>query len=78
MTAAVVKFLRGLLSSDGIFSFTGVVLVSQLDDRSRMTREFHVRICGCLGGEFPWATRRLREQFLSALAVGGDVSPQHF
>ena len=56
MTAAVVKFGRGLLSSDGIFSFTGLVLVSQLDDRSRMTRECHVRICGGLGGKFPGAS----------------------
>ena len=28
------------------------------DNRSRMTRECHVRICGGLGGQFPGATRR--------------------
>jgi hypothetical protein len=58
MDAVVGKFWRELLSRDGIFSFTGVVLVSRLDDRSRMTRECHVRICGGLGGKFPGATRR--------------------
>jgi hypothetical protein len=57
MTAVVGKFWRELLSSGGIFSFTGVVLVSRLDDRSRMTRECYVRICGGLGGKFPGATR---------------------
>ena len=36
---AVVKFWRRLISSIGLFSLTGVVFVSQLDDRSRMTRE---------------------------------------
>jgi hypothetical protein len=35
-------------------------LVLRLDDRSRMTRECHVRICGGLGGKFPGATRRRR------------------
>ena len=59
MAAVVGMFWRVLLNRDGIFSFTGVVLVSQLDDRSRMTRECHVRICGGLGGKFPGATRRV-------------------
>ena len=53
MTAVVGKFWRELLSSGGIFSFTGVVLVSRLDDRSRMTRECHVRIWGASGGSSP-------------------------
>lgn len=42
----------------GISLLTSVVLVLRLDDRSRMTRECHVRICGGLGGKFPGATRQ--------------------
>jgi hypothetical protein len=30
----------------------------RLDDKIRMTREFHVRICGAFGEQFPGATRR--------------------
>ena len=57
--AVVVSFWRELPSSVRVDSCTGAVRVWwRLDDRSRMTRECHVRICGGLGGKFPGATRR--------------------
>jgi hypothetical protein len=70
MDAVVGKFWREFLSRDGIFSFTGVVLVSRLDDRSRMTRECHVRICGGLGGKFPGATRHPQPAAAARWIVG--------
>jgi hypothetical protein len=39
MVDVVVRFWRGLLSSIGIFSLTGVALLSQPGDRSCMTGE---------------------------------------
>ena len=33
------------------------LLETQLDDKSRMTGDCHVRICEGLGVKFPWATR---------------------
>jgi hypothetical protein len=53
---------------------TGVVLVFRLDDRSRMTRECHVRICGGLGGKFPGATRRRSLR----LEAGDELRPEGF
>nr|NGY94990.1 hypothetical protein [Neochlamydia sp. AcF84] len=32
-------------------------LESLKNNRSRMKREFHVRVCGSLRGKSPWATR---------------------
>jgi hypothetical protein len=75
MTAAAGKFWRGSLSRGGIFLLTGVVLFLRLDDRSRMTRECHVRICGGLGGKFPGATRHPGVQpLLSARVLGQSRS----
>jgi hypothetical protein len=36
---------------------TGPLRMRWLDDRSRMSREAHVRICESAGGRFPCATR---------------------
>ena len=71
MTAAAGKYWRGSLRRGGIFLLTGVVLVLRLDDRSRMTRECHVRICGGLGGKFPGATRHPRVKPLLTSGILG-------
>ncbi|MBS4165935.1 hypothetical protein NEOC65_001011 [Neochlamydia sp. AcF65] len=39
----------------------GKRLESLKNNRSRMKREFHVRVCGSLRGKFPWATRSNQE-----------------
>ena len=37
--------------------------MQRLDDWSRMNREIHVRFSESLRGQFPWATRLLRQFF---------------
>ena len=40
---------------------------TRLDDKSRMRREFHVRFCEHLGGQFPGVTRPVVESFFGTL-----------
>ena len=49
--------LNRLLFDSLIYLFIGALLMRGLDDRSRMNREVHVRICERLRGKFPRPTR---------------------
>ncbi|KIC75833.1 hypothetical protein DB41_HB00010 [Neochlamydia sp. TUME1] len=43
----------------------GKRLESLKNNRSRMKRELHARVCGSLRGRFPWATRCLEDAHLT-------------
>lgn len=43
------------------------MVISRLDDKSRMSREAHVRFCESVGGRFPCATRPVVESFFGSL-----------
>ena len=49
--------LGGLENANHGCLHTGVLPMRGLDDRSRMNREVHVRVCESAGGKFPCATR---------------------
>ena len=72
--AVVVSFWRELASSVRVYSCTDLVLVCwRLDDRSRMTREHHVRFFERRRVQFPQGSPAARLLTTPAVKLSSDI-----